>query len=71
MEIFQSLINKLMEENEYGIQQIDSDFFNRLEEDEVEVLEELLEQVEFYVDVGGPLLIFLIPVLICWIRRRI
>lgn len=39
-----------------------------LDEDELQILEELLDKVEFYVEVGGPILIIIIPMFICWIR---
>jgi len=63
------LIKKIVEENDYGT--FDSDFFNRLEEEEIQVLEETLENLEFYIDIGGPILIFLIPLMLCWCKQRL
>ena len=35
------------------------------------MLEELLDTVEFYIEVGGPLLVIILPLLIWWVRSRI
>jgi len=48
-----------------------NDVFDGLEEDELELLEEILDKLEFYIEIGGPFLIIFIPMVLWWIRSRI
>ena len=70
VEIIQALVAKLIDENGDvgGAAGLDENLFAVLDEDELQILEELLDKVEFYVEVGGPILIIIIPMFICWIR---
>mmetsp|Transcript_41872 Transcript_41872/g.64090 ORF Transcript_41872/g.64090 Transcript_41872/m.64090 type:complete len:144 (+) Transcript_41872:2644-3075(+) len=68
MEIAKSLINKLLDEIDNGS---DEYMFSTLDDEEQELLLELAERVEFYFDIGGPLIVILIPACIWWFRSRI
>ena len=68
MEIMRSLVVKLMDEsNDY----LGEDLFSSLDQEEFDMLEELINSVEFYIDIAGPLLVILIPLSIWWIRSRV
>lgn len=73
MDVINTLVNKLLDETDESFSQglMDDNFFNRLDQDEIDVLEEILESVEFYIDLGGPLLILALPIAICFIRQRL
>lgn len=68
VEIIQALVAKLIDENGDVGGAVDENLFAVLDEDELQILEELLDKVEFYVEVGGPILVIIIPMFICWIR---
>ena len=82
MDIIQSLISKLIDEADHISNGEDEntsrledsfqsgDFFSQLDQDELQILEDILDQLEFYVEYVGPLLLILIPCFICWIRSR-
>ena len=59
-------MQKLLDESDSGF--VDDDFFNRLDDDEVEVLSEIIESVGWYIEYGGPLLVIIVPLIIWFIR---
>ena len=61
----------MLEESDNGFHEFDTDFFNRLDEDEILVLEELLDSVDFYIEIGYPFIFLCIPLVICCIKRRL
>lgn len=70
MDVINSLINKLLDDNDERQGLMGDNFLDRLDQDEIDMLEEVLESIEFYMDLGGPLLILAIPIAICVIRAR-
>ena len=67
----ESLLKKLLDEGLFEYSNSDDNLFSMLDDDEIEVLEELLDKVELYVEYGGPILIILVPIIIWWCKRRL
>jgi len=49
---------------------VDDVINNQLEEDEIELLEELIDKFELYIEFGLPIFVILVPLFVFWLRAR-
>ena len=66
MEVVEGLIEKLLQAGNT----FDNDFLNTLEEDEIIVLEEMVDSIEYFIDKGYSYLIVILPILYAYYHRR-
>ena len=72
IDIIQSLVAKLLDENDAGGQGFsDESFFVNLEDDELEIIKEIIDDLSWWMELAGPMLVICVPILIWFIRSRI
>ena len=61
------MITKLLNEDNGNFE--NDDAINNLDDDEIQLLEDILEKAEMYIELGGPILLIIVPMVMLWLRR--